>query len=235
MSGRINLPVLGAHPAGGPAVGRVYIYALSTDQKPYFMLSDGVPRTYGIVDHSGLNLDDGTNPHGTTKSDVGLSNVTNVDAVQRSNHTGTQTANTISDFDAAIAAYLDRFLEQDNSEQVNTTTTFVDRHNINITPQHTAQYKISLEYFWAYDEANTDFIAELLVGGSVVREHQQEPKDVGGSDGGAGTDQRLPSVMSYKHDSTGGTPFNVQVRFRSSNGGVEATIRESLITVERYI
>jgi hypothetical protein len=32
-----------------------------------------------ITDHSELNLDDGTNPHGTTKSDVGLSDVPNLD------------------------------------------------------------------------------------------------------------------------------------------------------------
>jgi hypothetical protein len=39
-----------------------------------------------------------------TKSDVGLGNVPNVDATARSNHTGTQTASTISDFAAAAAA-----------------------------------------------------------------------------------------------------------------------------------
>lgn len=31
----------------------------------------------GITNHSGLSLDDGTNPHGTTKSDVDLGNVDN--------------------------------------------------------------------------------------------------------------------------------------------------------------
>lgn len=235
MSGRINLPVLGAQPSGNPGVGRVWFYALSTDQRPYYMLSDGIPRTFGVVDHSALNLDDGTNPHNTTKSDVGLSNVPNVDATQRANHTGTQLANTISDFDAALANYLDRTLEQDNSEQVNTTTTFADRHNFNVNPNHTAQYKISIDYTWAYDEGTTDFIAELLIDGVVVREHQQEPKETGGSDGGAGTDQRHMANMGYKHDATSGTPFNVQMRFRSSTGGVEATIRDSIITVERFI
>jgi hypothetical protein len=39
-----------------------------------------------------------------TKSDVGLSNVPNTDATNRSNHTGTQTASTISDFDTAADA-----------------------------------------------------------------------------------------------------------------------------------
>ena len=39
-----------------------------------------------------------------TKTDVGLSNVPNVDATARANHTGTQTASTISDFNAAAQA-----------------------------------------------------------------------------------------------------------------------------------
>lgn len=235
MSGRINLSTLGAHPSSGPGTGRVFLYTLSTDQNSYYMLADGIPRTFGVGDHSQLNLDDGTNPHGTTKSDVGLSNVPNVDATQRANHTGTQLSDTISDFDAAIAAYLDRFLEQDNDEQVNTTTTFVDRHNFNKNPNHTAQYLVEVQYTWAYDDGGTDFIAELLIDGVVVREHQQEPKDVGGGDGGAGTDQRHNGIMKYKHDATTAVPFNVQVRFRSSSGGVEATMRDSIATVERYI
>ncbi len=36
-----------------------------------------VSQVVGISEHSQLNLDDGTNPHGTTKSDVGLGNVDN--------------------------------------------------------------------------------------------------------------------------------------------------------------
>lgn len=38
-----------------------------------------------ITNHSGLSLDDGTNPHGTTKGDVGLGNVPNVDTSTTSN------------------------------------------------------------------------------------------------------------------------------------------------------
>lgn len=38
-----------------------------------------------ITNHSGLSLDDGTNPHGTTKGDVGLGNVPNVDTSITSN------------------------------------------------------------------------------------------------------------------------------------------------------
>lgn len=41
-----------------------------------------------------------------TKSDVGLGNVPNVDATNRANHTGTQTASTISDFNTAAQGAL---------------------------------------------------------------------------------------------------------------------------------
>lgn len=43
------------------------------------------------------------NPHATTKSQVGLGNVPNVDATSRSTHTGTQLASSISDFTTAAA------------------------------------------------------------------------------------------------------------------------------------
>lgn len=56
------------------------------------------------ANHSDLTLDDGTNPHSTTKADVGLGNVPNTDATARANHTGTQLASTISDFSTAVQA-----------------------------------------------------------------------------------------------------------------------------------
>ena len=42
--------------------------------------------------HSELTLDDGTNPHGTTKSDIGLSNVDNTSDIDKPISTATQTA-----------------------------------------------------------------------------------------------------------------------------------------------
>ena len=234
MSGRINIPTLGAHPTAGPPTGRVFIYVLSTDNKSYFMLNDGIPRTFGVDAHSGLTLDDGTNPHNTTKSDVGLGNVPNVDATQRANHTGTQLAATISDFDNAVETYLDRAFEQDNVEQVNTTTTPADRHNFNVNPQHTANYLVLAVYTWAYDDNTTNFNGELSVGGTIRRRHEQEPQDSGGTDGGAGTDQRHSYTMAYLYSATQGVPFNVLLQFFAQSGGVEATIRDSLILVVRF-
>jgi len=45
-----------------------------------------------IINHSDLTLDDGTNPHGTTKNDVGLGNVDNTSDVNKPISTATQTA-----------------------------------------------------------------------------------------------------------------------------------------------
>jgi hypothetical protein len=50
------------------------------------------------VDAHAIRVD---NPHNVTKAQVGLENVPNVNATQRSNHTGTQLASTISDFGSA--------------------------------------------------------------------------------------------------------------------------------------
>lgn len=43
------------------------------------------------------------NPHSVTKTQIGLGSVPNIDATDRANHTGTQLANTISDFAAQVA------------------------------------------------------------------------------------------------------------------------------------
>lgn len=49
---------------------------------------DNIPTL--VNNHSELNLDDGSNPHGTTKSDVGLSNVDNTSDVDKPISTATQ-------------------------------------------------------------------------------------------------------------------------------------------------
>ncbi len=53
----------------------------------FFKLHDA-----GVTVHSGLTLDDGTNPHGTTKADVSLGNVDNTSDVDKPVSTAQQTA-----------------------------------------------------------------------------------------------------------------------------------------------
>lgn len=75
------------------------------------------------------------NPHSVTKTEVGLSDVPNVDATDRANHTGTQTASTISDFQSNVTS--------------NTEVT------ANTTARHTHSNQALLD---TYDQTNTDII-----------------------------------------------------------------------------
>jgi len=68
------------------------------------------PKNLNIQTHIG----DTNNPHEVNKSQIGLSNVPNVDATQRANHTGTQLASTISDFNSSVNS----LLTQGNNVQI---------------------------------------------------------------------------------------------------------------------
>lgn len=61
--------------------------------------------------------------NGITKAMVGLGNVPNVDATARSNHTGTQLANTISDFSDAVGNALLGSITNDVVSAISTTMT----------------------------------------------------------------------------------------------------------------
>lgn len=113
---------------------------LSDNDHPQYALISNLNPVATSGDHSDLTLDDGTNPHGTTKSDVGLSNVPNTDATQRSNHTGTQTASTISDFTAEV-------------KQAETNTTLTNIGNtLRYTNEDGIQYDIDLSVY--LDDSN---------------------------------------------------------------------------------
>jgi hypothetical protein len=61
-----------------------------------------------ISDHSDLTLDDGTNPHGTTKTDVGLSNVPNVDTTTTANITDSTNKRFVTDLEQTAITHTNR-------------------------------------------------------------------------------------------------------------------------------
>ena len=80
-----------------------------------------------ISNHSELNLDDGTNPHGTTKSDVGLSNVDNTSDIDKPISDATQTALNLK-LDKVTTLGVERVytINTDGSEGTKPTSNFKD-------------------------------------------------------------------------------------------------------------
>lgn len=107
-------------------VALIYSYVISGSNWSFVDVNNMIDYfETGVKDHSGLILDDGTNPHGTNKTDIGLDQVDNIQQYpisnplgfeipldldardsanrDRANHTNTQLANTISDFDTTVS------------------------------------------------------------------------------------------------------------------------------------
>lgn len=80
-----------------------------------------------ITNHSGLSLDDGTNPHGTTKADVGLGNVDNTSDIDKPISTATQNALDLK-LDKVSTAGVERayIINADGSQGTKATSEFKD-------------------------------------------------------------------------------------------------------------
>ena len=159
----------------------------------------------GIATNSTLissHVSDTSNPHSVTASQVGLGNVPDIDATDRSNHTGTQLSSTISDFNQAIASYLDRHSSQSDSIVIaNDSLVWFDVFSETFSISHSAKYVVRLSYTWAYDNSASNFQAELLINNLTVSSHVQEPKDSSGIVlDGSGTSQSYLGHMEYLVD-----------------------------------
>ena len=80
-----------------------------------------------ITNHSGLGLDDGTNPHGTTKGDVGLGNVDNTSDIDKPISNATQTALNLK-LDKVTTSGVERayIINADGSQGTKATSEFKD-------------------------------------------------------------------------------------------------------------
>ena len=91
-----------------------------------------------ISNHSELSLDDGTNPHGTTKSDVGLGDVPNLDTTNAVNNEHTHSNKTVLDnttesfitalknaYDGAVS-----WITTNGTNLINHLTNYSNPHNV---------------------------------------------------------------------------------------------------------
>ncbi len=158
----------------------------------------------------------------------------------RANHTGTQLASTISNLEAAIFNILDRkppvqIPYDPLNYSINTTTAPLVIVDENYNPIHTGKYKVVANFGHSYDDGANDNHIEVLVNNSVAKPLKKEPKDVGGSDGASGTDQKETGHFEYIFDAVASTPFNIKLQHYAQVNGVESTVKHLDLYVERYL
>lgn len=127
---------------------------------------------------------------------------------------------------------------------VNNTNTLFQFLRLSTTIPAVGDYKISCSYSWSLNDGAQDFVAQLDVNeGTIIHEHRQEPKDVGGTGivlpnttGGTtntGTDQRHPAAFFDVINLPAG-PVTVDLDFAGSGVGLAAAIYRGAITIERW-
>ncbi len=171
----------------------------------------------------------------TNFEDSAALNVRDIANRARAAHTGTQLAGTISDFENEVSTILDRTIQEDIITSVSTSNSFDTRFTTTIVPQHTGLYKVSVNYIWFYDTTTSNFEANLLIDGSLVRHVDTESKDAGGNAGGIATDVRHCTVLEALVSAVQGTPFDVSLQYRGEANGVTNGIDQHVLTVERVI
>jgi hypothetical protein len=116
----------------------------------------------GTTNHSGLNLDDGTNPHGTTKADVGLSNVDNTSDLDKPVSTATEAA---IKHDRSMI-YLDTIVST-------TSSTYVSLQGLEYTTKNlggAGTYIINVSVSRRHSGNNIPTEIAIEVGGTIINE-----------------------------------------------------------------
>ena len=93
--------------------------------KPVIDYNDLENKPTLISEHSELTLNDGTNPHGTTKTDIGLSNVNNTSDADKPISTATQTALNLKAniLDISAVGFSNDYEDLDNKPTIPTVVT----------------------------------------------------------------------------------------------------------------
>ncbi|MHA1166308.1 MAG: hypothetical protein ACTSRU_00690 [Candidatus Hodarchaeales archaeon] len=202
-----------------------------------------------VADHSQLNLDDGTNPHGTTKADVGLGNVDNTSDLNKPISTATQTAlngkendlgnpasngyilsSTIGGVRSWVvppsASFID-YTSRDTTTISTFSTTGVTHSNfVQAGLDNSKTYIVDCFLIWSHDATSSDAFFEFRnFAVNILSERLQiEPKDSSGA-GPGGTNQRIDMFLSGETTPTAGQ-IQLDLLFGTSNAAQETTIYE---------
>lgn len=155
---------------------------------------------------------------------------------ERANHTGTQLANTISDFENAVRQIYDTTIDINNAEvTASDNANPVAIHNVQITPQHSGLYSVRSITKCSYNITTSDGIVTMKINGNQVDFWRKEPKDSGGADGSSGTNQRETALNHDYFNATAGVPFQVLIEIAPESNNVVMTSKKSTLEIKRLL
>ena len=144
----------------------------------------------------------------------------------RSNHTGTQLASTISDFNSAVYSALDRDYVNTDGQISTTSTAYVQAQTLTYNvPAGGGRYEIQWYAEMALDSGSDDFEFRMQIDNSTTLcEIIWEPQE-------AGTDNFRPLSGFYEIDLAAGNR-TIDMDYATSDGST-ATIRRRRIKIQR--
>jgi hypothetical protein len=174
---------------------------------------------------SALNLKyDASNPDGyETPAELNTRDTANRN---RSNHSGTQLASTISDLQTAVYAFFDRGYASTDGQISTTSTAYVQAQTLNhVVPSGGGRYLIMWSAEIAMDSVTADFELRVqLDNTTTLSEIAWEAQE-------AGTDNFRPVSGFYEADLSAGS-HNIDIDYSSENG-VTAYIRRRRLRIQR--
>lgn len=173
-----------------------------------------------------LNIDkyDASNPNNyetPTQLDVRDTNNRN-----RTNHTGTQVASTISDFNDAVSLYLNRQHQQNEVTTSTNSSSPIVRDTLIATTNSSGNYLVTGYMELARSVNWNDMRADLVINGVVVSEFSMQQAQ--------GSDQRNDLTLKHILNKTSSGTETIQIRYWLENSNGTTTVYKSIITIERW-
>lgn len=166
------------------------------------------------------------------KNTIGLGNVPNINATERSSHTGTQLASSISDLDSTIGSAIENYFDRKHYQYIpqyqNTSNQYDWQIQENSNFAHAGKkYFITCSYEFSSSHNGSDFIARLTIDGEEQFLHREEVKEV--------NNQSLIRTMIFAYTPLVSGQKSIVLEFKGEQSGRVKRMKNAHIFIERWL